>query len=86
MTTATYSYSIATATKDQHGIWRDGGVTDATPEEITACDLGDFQGAMDLPHGVEFARGTDAEGRDIVAYRTDEEAYAAGGGRAGKHG
>lgn len=63
--TTTYRYSIATASSPTVA-------RDATADEIAECDLGQFQGAIDLPDETEFAAGLDADGKPVRVYRTRE--------------
>lgn len=42
---------------------------DATAAEVEQLELSEFQGAMDLADDMEFARGTDADGKPVKVYR-----------------
>jgi hypothetical protein len=61
-------YSIADTRPDQHGVLRAGAVSDLAESELERYDFGPFQGADDLPDGVEFARGTGPTGT-VIIYR-----------------
>ena len=65
---ATYTYSIVKLTKDQFGVSRIGAVQDL-PANALLPDIGEFQGAADLPDGVEFADGFDFDGKRVRVYR-----------------
>lgn len=65
--TITYRFAIEDRTNGK------GPVEDATAEEVSALPiLGQFQGAMDLPDGTEFADGWDDDDRKIRVYRIAE--------------
>lgn len=63
------TYHIARIEQDADGVWRDTFTRDVGAAEIATLDLRTFQGAADLPNGVEFARGFDAAGEPIRVYR-----------------
>lgn len=55
------------------GVSRDGAGHEITAEELKEYEvISDFQGAMDLEDGVDFAKVEDAEGNQYHVYRWEE--------------
>lgn len=65
----TYNYSLAPQRTDEFGCSRDKFVRDLEADEFATLEIGDFESAIDLPDGVEFARGVDAAGNSVRVYR-----------------